>query len=568
MRTHFFFSLGYFGQNKSPQYAAYRWRATPDAGTWRRRFVLPALLEGGSPLPVPRDACFHLIPTKEVLSETGTGPMLLADLEGTPWESAVREALEASRDHVLVARDAGAIWRVVDRVLSTVEDGDSVFIDLTNGIRSITTGLLLAAGLVRALRPTAQIVALPYAELDRSIGDPGPEAKLGDLENSACALIEDLEPFLGLFEWASAVRSLGEQLEPGPVLQLLEAPRRELSRSKHEGRTAPDASEADLQGANALKALSTGVRLGWPRVIDRAAASFGAVLLRQDGLGTALSGESTPAAGHVLAHSLDVLGPLLKRKAKADALDIGRLVADLDLVDRFAEAGKAANALQLLREWLVNAQLLATDCAARWLELSERSRAEDALRQAFNARSEVGELWRSVGQLRNALSHCGFNGDATQKESTVLAGLTTSRQRARALLQPVADTDGGAASLRVDCFAPLSAEAPPTFLTNAFSLNMLGRTEWDKLNATFRRISLDEARALAVDVPSAVGHADTAALFSALLEREVACQRQSVVLHAGNRILVGQYVGERLPAGATSLPAGAEVFWFEVAVDA
>jgi hypothetical protein len=109
-------------------------------------------------------------------------------------------------------------------------------------------------------------------------------------------------------------------------------------------------------------------------------------------------------------------------------------------------------------------------------------------------------------------------------------------------------------------------------ILNAVSLNMLpslteGQMYWKK-------ITLEEARDLAWRaanpdlfgrLESCVGHADTAKVFSTLLGVEVPENRVTVTL-GDDFSLVGQYVGPRLPVGATELPAGARVDWFLVSV--
>lgn len=106
------------------------------------------------------------------------------------------------------------------------------------------------------------------------------------------------------------------------------------------------------------------------------------------------------------------------------------------------------------------------------------------------------------------------------------------------------------------------------YITNAFSLNMLqgGFMEGD-LNV----IAITNAEKAAGiigsyegDAVSAVGHADTAALFSNLLGIPVAHSRSTVALSDGDELMVGQYSGPRLPEGATTLPDGASVRWFSV----
>ena len=101
-------------------------------------------------------------------------------------------------------------------------------------------------------------------------------------------------------------------------------------------------------------------------------------------------------------------------------------------------------------------------------------------------------------------------------------------------------------------------------LLNAFSLNMLAEFP---ASASFREISLGEAREiLAAGFDSAVGHAETAAVFSEQLGIEVPCQRVTVTLSKGESALVGQYRGPRLPEGATTLPEGATIRWYLVTI--
>ena len=100
------------------------------------------------------------------------------------------------------------------------------------------------------------------------------------------------------------------------------------------------------------------------------------------------------------------------------------------------------------------------------------------------------------------------------------------------------------------------------FLLNAFSLNMLN----GNADVHVRQVSLDVARNLAKIATSAVGHADTAAVFADVLGVPVPCNRVSVSLDHCATALVGQYSGPRLPEGATCLPEGATIKWMIVGV--
>ena len=100
------------------------------------------------------------------------------------------------------------------------------------------------------------------------------------------------------------------------------------------------------------------------------------------------------------------------------------------------------------------------------------------------------------------------------------------------------------------------------YILNAFSLNML----IGNADIAVREVSQKVAACLAADCSSAVGHADTAAVFSSVLGVTVPCNRATVALKDGDVALVGQYSGPRLPEGATSLPEGAAIKWLVVAV--
>ena len=102
------------------------------------------------------------------------------------------------------------------------------------------------------------------------------------------------------------------------------------------------------------------------------------------------------------------------------------------------------------------------------------------------------------------------------------------------------------------------------FILNAFSLNMIV----GNADIVVREISQKVAARLAAICTSAVGHADTAAVFSSVLGVEVPCNRATVALKEGDVALVGQYSGPRLPEGATSLPEGATIKWLVVGVNA
>jgi hypothetical protein len=100
-------------------------------------------------------------------------------------------------------------------------------------------------------------------------------------------------------------------------------------------------------------------------------------------------------------------------------------------------------------------------------------------------------------------------------------------------------------------------------ILNAFSWNMLDPTVMSG-GVSYARLSLAEARLMiesTLDYESAVGHTDTAKLFTELLGVPILPNRANVLLRKGDKALVGQHVGTRLPEGATQLPEGARIDW-------
>jgi hypothetical protein len=100
-------------------------------------------------------------------------------------------------------------------------------------------------------------------------------------------------------------------------------------------------------------------------------------------------------------------------------------------------------------------------------------------------------------------------------------------------------------------------------LSNAFSMNMVA-----SFPVTIRvdEVAEKTATQIALNCLSAVGHADTAAVFSTVLGIQVPTNRVTVVLKTGDQALVGQYRGPRLPEGATTLPEGATIQWILVTI--
>ena len=102
------------------------------------------------------------------------------------------------------------------------------------------------------------------------------------------------------------------------------------------------------------------------------------------------------------------------------------------------------------------------------------------------------------------------------------------------------------------------------FLFNAFSLNMVSGSG----ALRYKEITADEAKArLAAGFESAIGHQDMANTLSSVIGVKVPMNRVSNSLKAGDEFVVAQYKGPRLPEGATTLPEGARIVFFDCKIE-
>ena len=102
-------------------------------------------------------------------------------------------------------------------------------------------------------------------------------------------------------------------------------------------------------------------------------------------------------------------------------------------------------------------------------------------------------------------------------------------------------------------------------LFNAFSIQMISNLE--EASVSFKKISIKQAKNLLDGkVDSFVGHVDTAAVISGILEMDVPAQRRFGTLTSGETAIVAQVLGGRLPEGCTTLPDGMSIQFFQVTV--
>lgn len=102
---------------------------------------------------------------------------------------------------------------------------------------------------------------------------------------------------------------------------------------------------------------------------------------------------------------------------------------------------------------------------------------------------------------------------------------------------------------------------------NAFSFNMV---ETFPVTVDAEEISIDRVRHILEEegVESAVGHPDTAGLFSQVIGIEIPMARVSLKLSHGDTVIVGQYSGPRMEEGCTTLFQDASIKWLLISLSA
>jgi len=105
-------------------------------------------------------------------------------------------------------------------------------------------------------------------------------------------------------------------------------------------------------------------------------------------------------------------------------------------------------------------------------------------------------------------------------------------------------------------------------LANAFSLNMLN-TEVETHVLVTKRISKEEAKELLKEgFENYIGHKDIANVVSNELGLPVEMneKRPNLLLNPEDVVVIAQYIGPRLPEGATELPPNARIEHFTVQI--
>ena len=332
-------------------------------------------------------------------------------------------------------RSEAELWGIFDRVVSAVNRGDEVILDITHGFRSLPTIVFSIATYLRQAKNVKieRIVYGAFEAREPFRTPPQPEDR---------APIFDLTPLLELLDWISGAEALLKGGDAGLIADKMIAAHQTLWRT---GRGTP--ARLKTLGQK-LQTLSQALRLSRPREVLRVAHELLPLL------------EGARGEFEKWARPFALLVDQVRREveplafAEPYTLDQENLERQLLLVEYYLDRGLVVQAVTLAREWVVSYVLLCRG-SGDWLRRADREEAERALgAYAVRLRRESAEvpdwfanlpqaealthLWNRLGQLRNDLAHCAMSADARSAQA-IEQDAGTIPGRLRALLGSAPD---------------------------------------------------------------------------------------------------------------------------------
>lgn len=330
------------------------------------------------------------------------------------------------------------LWQIFDRCVSVVEEGDEILLDVTHAFRSLPLVVFTAAAYLRRAKGTS-IRYVIYGAHDAAQGN---EKGASD---SRRVPIFNLTPIVDLLDWLSGAESFLFRSDAFALAEKLEATHRRLWTSR-----TSDGLPTSLQNlAQRLRNLSLALHLAWPRDVMIHAHEL---LPTLDRAIEEIRRWSPPFAV-IIEHVRRQVEPLAH--PRPDDLDIHNLKRQLALIEHYLSKGLIVQAVNLMREWIVNWVVFQRARTGHWLSRDERQEAEKALGASIAhlmdrsttipewfasiSRSEdAAEIWSLLAELRNAVAHCAMSEDRPNPR-TVESTARAIASQLPALLENVTD---------------------------------------------------------------------------------------------------------------------------------
>ncbi len=311
------------------------------------------------------------------------------------------------------------LWTIFERVASSVEEGDTVLLDITHAFRSIPMIVFAAAAYLRRVK-NVTIERIVYGAF---------EAR--DTNNRAP--IFDLTLLLDLLDWLNGAEFLLRRSDATLLAERLEKVHRQAWKTQ----AGEDLPKRLQTVATKLRSFSQALHLARPREVMDYAHELESLLKI-----AATEAERWAKPFAVILEQVRSEVAKFAHDAPTQ-LDRENLQKQLALIEHLVEKSLWMPAVTLAREWVVS-WLAPEKGDDDWLDKNQREQFEQALGAAAQKlqhkhvevpewfdnlpKSEaVAQLWNWLIQLRNDVAHCGMSQQA--------AGIQSIEQRAKEITE-------------------------------------------------------------------------------------------------------------------------------------
>jgi len=386
-RDHLIYTLG-TGNYKEAEY-----RVEDDGPTSMSRFVPVALVN----LPDLDDSKVTILATQE--AREANLPALREEL-GTP-------DIDTEDVEILEGRDREEQATIFRRVVDSIEPGERVHLDVTHALRHLPLLMTGAATYAASLEDDVELAGIYYGAWE--LGD--------DSTDPPTVPVLEATRWYRNLRWFHAVEAVNEGTNWTHLKGVLNEDVGELFEAGSPPEDLPKFKDAV---ACVVGPIGQGLPI-------EAGIKARPLLDCIDGLEE--DAEGSPA-GRFLAEKLEeAIEPWALQAEDKDqvSLDTEELSRQLAFATFLVERGEIAQALSLLREWLVNLVLFVTGHHDDWLDrdvrddaaqivkaLAERAKEDEIEQTEFGAK--VGRQWQAISKRRNAFMHAGMKVDSISVE--------------------------------------------------------------------------------------------------------------------------------------------------------
>lgn len=279
-------------------------------------------------------------------------------------------------------------WEIFDKIVENVNEGDELYIDITQGLRHLPVLMLIACAYLRTARNvTIKSISYGAFELRRKNEPPILDE---------CDIFE-LLPFVSLFDWGSAVKAFQRNGDTGVLAELL------MTSAKNTG--LDKEAKKELEGvANRLETVSLALQLARP---DEALEEI-------ENLNKELhSGQKNfkqyakpfDLVWNLLTTSFSNLN--VPKVQPATSTIEERLERQRKLIEWYQDKKNLALSILLAREWLVSKHMVKNGKAAQIDQYTSRNGVAGELGDANNIKTSLHQAFVDIREARNDIAHMG-----------------------------------------------------------------------------------------------------------------------------------------------------------------